>query len=218
MLAKFVFFHDTDEETKADPKALLSAAFTRMLVPVGSPPNVHPAPLSPAELLIALHTMQLPAAKEGAPPSIKQVADAIYLCLEMKALFKQEVLAVVLQQLVDVTPIPRYLMYTVLQTVQRFSSLVSSGFITSILSHLVRHRVWQDSTLWTGVIKCCKLLAPRSFSVLLQMPEAQLADVLSKSPELKEPLQKFASTNVKNVPKPLQKVLGIDVDAKKKPA
>lgn len=211
LLPRFVFFHDADEQTRreADAKAVLAAAFSRMLTPLPA----HAAPLTPAELLVALHTMALPAAKEGAPNPLKQAADAILLCLDMRALFKQEVLAVVVQQLVDVAPIPRFLMFTVIQTAQRFPTLVSSGFVPSILAHLVRHRVWLDATLWQGMVRCCKLVAPRSFSVLLQLPEAQLADVLAKAPELREPLHKFAASNAKNVPKPLQRLLGLDADA-----
>jgi len=127
------------------------------------------------------------------------------------------VLAVALQQLVDAEPLPPLLMRTVILTAQRFPSLVSSGFITSSLAHLIRHRVWLDARLWDGVVKCFKMLGSRSFSILLQLPEPQLADVLQRSPEVREDLKKYAAGG-KNVPKALQKVLGVEEVRKKAPA
>ncbi len=66
-------------------------------------------------------------------------------------------MAIVLQQLVDVVPLPALFMRTVIHTANRFPKLIKSGFIPNILTNLVRKQVWQNSTLWEGFMRCCKV-------------------------------------------------------------
>lgn len=88
--------------------------------------NAKPTPLTPAELLITLHltdSTQVPLKRviegtvtsgSGVPyPRLTNVCAAIQYCFEQKAVLKQEVLAVVFQQLMDVTPIPPLFMRSV---------------------------------------------------------------------------------------------------------
>jgi hypothetical protein len=87
--------------------------------------NAKPTPLTPAELLITLHLtdaalVPLKRTIEGnldtvriARVSTHPLYAAIQYCFEQKAVLKQEVLAVVFQQLMDVTPIPPLFMRSV---------------------------------------------------------------------------------------------------------
>jgi hypothetical protein len=45
------------------------------------------------------------------------------------------------------------------------------------------------------VLRCAKLLVPRSFSVYLQLPVAQLREALAHSPDLVGPLSAYAFTD-----------------------
>lgn len=94
---------------------------------------------------------------------------AIQICLDQKAFIKPEVLAVVLQQLIDISPMPSLLMRTVsgvfyvfltgvkvIQTVQRFPQLMN--FILSLLTRLIVKQVWNDKVLWQGFVKCCQVM------------------------------------------------------------
>ena len=83
------------------------------------------SPVTPSELLIALHNIEC----KGDDSLMKSVirgkililllllllhfVSATNLCFQEKGVYTQEVLAVVLQQLVDHTPIPMLLMRTV---------------------------------------------------------------------------------------------------------
>lgn len=90
-----------------------------------------PNALSPAELMIALHQLDI---EDGA--LIKQVIAATKLLFSYKNIYNKNVLAIVLQQLVELHPIPPLFMRTVIQSVVNSPEL--ARFTIGILSRLVK--------------------------------------------------------------------------------
>lgn len=112
---------------------------------------------------------------------------------QLRDLFTPDALAVALQQMVEMVPLPLLFMRTVIQTATVAPKL--HGFILDLLSTLVLKQVWKtDVKLWQGVLRCAKQLVPRSFPVYLQLPEAQLREALTQAPDLVAPLTMYAST------------------------
>lgn len=172
--------------------------------------STHSGPvLTPAEALIAIH--KIDPEKEGIP--LKKVTDACNACFEQREIFTQQVLAKVLNQLVEQIPLPLLFMRTVIQAIGAFPSLVD--FIMEILSRLVSKQIWKYPKLWVGFVKCALLTRPQSFGVLLQLPPAQLENALGRTPGLKAPLVSHASqAHVKSsLPRSVLVVLGIESDA-----
>jgi symplekin len=75
--------------------------------------------ISPSELMVGLHLIDTKVVP------MKKVMEAIQFCFDMKTVFKQEVLAIVLQQLVAHTPVPPLFMRTVITTFSSFSLFLS---------------------------------------------------------------------------------------------
>nr|GMC84140.1 symplekin isoform X1 [Ipomoea batatas]GMC90103.1 symplekin isoform X1 [Ipomoea batatas] len=84
-----------------------------------------------------------------------------------------------------------------------------------ILSRLVSKQIWKYPKLWVGFVKCAQLTKPQSFSVLLQLPPAQLENALNKVSALKAPLVAHASQpHIKSsLPRSVLVVLGIASDS-----
>lgn len=159
------------------------------------------SPITPTDLLVSLHLIDANKA------DLKTVMKATSMCLQEKQVFTQEVLAVVLQQLMDQTPLPTLLMRTVIQALSSYPRL--SGFVMNILQRLilkkVRNRdmsfscnksliltlfkVWKQKVVWEGFIKCCQRTKPQSFAVLMQLPAPQLTEALKICPDLRQPLR-----------------------------
>ncbi|CAL0329563.1 unnamed protein product [Lupinus luteus] len=165
--------------------------------------------LSPAEVLIAIHGID--PDRDGIP--LKKVTDACNICFEQRQTFTQEVLAKVLNQLVEHIPLPLLFMRTVLQAIGAFPTLVD--FIMGILSRLVTKQIWKYPKLWVGFIKCLQLTNPQSFGVLLQLPPAQLEIALNRAAALKAPLIAHASQAdiQSSLPRSVLVVLGIASDS-----
>ncbi|KAI3819069.1 hypothetical protein L1987_12891 [Smallanthus sonchifolius] len=165
--------------------------------------------LTPAEVLIAIHGID--PDKDGIP--LKKVTDACNTCFQQRQIFTQQVLAKVLNQLVEQIPLPMLFMRTVIQTIGAFPSLVD--FIMEILSRLVSKQIWKNQKLWVGFLKCAQLTKPQSFSVLLQLPPAQLEIAMNKQPTLKAPLVSYASQpDIRtSLPRSILVVLGIQQDS-----
>lgn len=164
--------------------------------------------LTPAEVLIAIHGID--PDRDRIP--LKKVTDACNACFEQGQIFTQQVLAKVLNQLVEQIPLPLLFMRTVLQTIGAFPSLVD--FIMEILSRLVSKQIWKYPKLWVGFLKCALLTKPQSFSVLLQLPPPQLENALNRTAALKAPLIAHASQpNIRSsLPRSVLVVLGIALD------
>lgn len=183
------------------PPDKFQAALARILQ--GSP---HSGPLlAPAEVLIAIHGID--PDRDGIP--LKKVTDACNACFEQRQIFTQQVLAKVLNQLVEQIPLPTLFMRTVLQAIGAFPALVD--FVMEILSRLVSKQIWKYPKLWVGFVKCAFLTKPQSFSVLLQLPLAQLENALNRTPALKAPLVAHASQpDIRSsLPRSILVVLGI---------
>jgi symplekin len=108
-----------------------------------------PTPLTPAELLIALHL--IPDEK-----LLKKTVEATQYCFEQGVVLKQEVLAVVLQQLLQVSPLPPLYMRTVIQAITKVKPM-ASFVLSNILAKLISKQIWNDKRLWEGFVKCIKV-------------------------------------------------------------
>ncbi|KAB2630530.1 symplekin [Pyrus ussuriensis x Pyrus communis] len=144
---------------------------------------------------------------------LNEVTDACNACFEQRQIFTQQVLAKVLNQLVEQIPLPLLFMRTVLQAIGAFPALVD--FIMEILSRLVSKQIWKYPKLWVGFLKCTFLTKPQSFAVLLQLPPAQLENALKRTAALKGPLVAHASQpDIRSsLPRSILVVLGIVSDS-----
>ncbi|KAH9300844.1 hypothetical protein KI387_012427, partial [Taxus chinensis] len=171
--------------------------------------SVHTGPaLTPAEVLIAIHGID--PEKDRIP--LKKITDACSACFEQRTVFTQQVLAKVLNQLVEQTPLPLLFMRTVIQAIGAFPALVD--FVMEILSRLVSKQIWKLPKLWVGFLKCAYQTKPHSFHVLLQLPAPQLENALNRHPTLRAPLASYASQpNIRStVPRTTLVVLGLAQD------
>ncbi|EGN96587.1 hypothetical protein SERLA73DRAFT_111193 [Serpula lacrymans var. lacrymans S7.3] len=146
--------------------------------------------LTPAELMVLLHE----AEKEI---GLKSAIEAIGICFSMTDVFRSEILAVVMQQIVDEPVLPVLFLRTVIQAVTTYKSLV--GFVsTTLLSRLITKKIWQNPHLWEGFIRCAKVIAPASFGALLQLPKEQLRELVDKQPSLKSGLRDYVTKKAGN--------------------
>lgn len=141
-------------------------------------------PLTSVELLVALHTI------ETSKVELKFIVKATSLCLAEKEVYTHDVLGSVLQQLVEITPLPTLLMRTVIQSLTLHPRL--AGFVTNLLQRLILKQVWKQKVVWDGFIKCAQRLTPQSLGVLIQLPAQQLQDAITICPEFREPMLEHA--------------------------
>lgn len=151
--------------------------------------NTSPMPLSATELLVALHTIDSKC-------ELKFIVKATSLCLAEKDTYTHDILAIVLQQLVEMSPLPTLLMRTVIQSLTLYPRL--ANFVTNLLQRLISKQVWKQKVVWDGFLKCCQRLQPQSYSILIQLPPPQLQDALVLCPELKQPLLDHANVMNQN--------------------
>ncbi|XP_028823500.1 symplekin-like [Denticeps clupeoides] len=159
---------------------VVKEVFNRLLGTQHSEGSSSMSPLTPGELLIALHNI------DSTKCDMKSIIKATNLCFGEKNVYTSEVLAVVMQQLMEQNPLPMLLMRTVIQSLTMYPRLV--GFIMNILSRLIQKQVWKYPKVWEGFVKCCQRTKPQSFTVLLQLPPPQLTSVFERCPEMREPL------------------------------
>ncbi|KAJ3710952.1 Symplekin tight junction protein C terminal-domain-containing protein [Lentinula raphanica] len=146
--------------------------------------------LTPAELMVLLHDSE----KEI---GIKSAKEAIGICFSMTDVFRSEILAVVMQQIMDEPVLPVLFLRTVIQAVTTYKSLV--GFVsTTLLSRLITKKIWTNPLLWEGFIHCAKVIAPASFGALLQLPKEQLRELVDKQPSLKAGLRDYVTKKAPN--------------------
>uniref|UniRef100_U3FB21 Symplekin n=1 Tax=Micrurus fulvius TaxID=8637 RepID=U3FB21_MICFL len=159
---------------------VVKEVFNRLLGTQHGEGNSTVSPLNPGELLIALHNI------DSTKCDMKSIIKATNLCFAEHNVYTSEVLAVVMQQLMEQNPLPMLLMRTVIQSLTMYPRL--GGFVMNILSRLIMKQVWKYPKVWEGFIKCCQRTKPQSFQVILQLPPQQLSAVFEKCPELREPL------------------------------
>ncbi|KAJ2915453.1 hypothetical protein MD484_g4945, partial [Candolleomyces efflorescens] len=146
--------------------------------------------LTPAELMVLLHESE----KEI---GLKSAKEAIGICFSMTDVFRSEILAVVMQQIMDEPVLPVLFLRTVIQAVTTYKSLV--GFVsTTLLSRLITKKIWTNPPLWEGFIHCAKVIAPASFGALLQLPKDQLRELVDKQPSLKAGLRDYVTKKAPN--------------------
>lgn len=163
----------------------------------------HTSPITPAELLIALHNI------DPSKAELKTVIKATSLCFAEKQVYTQETVAVVMQHLMEMTPLPTLLMRTVIQSLALYPRL--SGFVMNILQRLILKQVWKQPKVWEGFVKCCERTQPQSFAVILQLPPTQLAEALRMSSNLRAPLlahvEAFAENQKAHIPQSIMDVI-----------
>lgn len=177
---------------------VLKEVFTRLLN-IGSDFDHFHLPLTPSELMVALHT------QDPVKVELKFAVKATSMCLAEKEVYTQDVLAIVLQQLVDITPLPMLLMRTILQSLTLYPRL--SGFVSNLLQRLIPKQVWKQKVVWEGFLKCCQRLKPTSFPVMLSLPPPQLKDALNTCPELRQPLLDHANEVIEKQNVPVSKMI-----------
>uniref|UniRef100_A0A2K5K1P4 Symplekin n=1 Tax=Colobus angolensis palliatus TaxID=336983 RepID=A0A2K5K1P4_COLAP len=145
---------------------VVKEVFNRLLGTQHGEGNSALSPLNPGELLIALHNI------DSVKCDMKSIIKATNLCFAERNVYTSEVLAVVMQQLMEQSPLPMLLMRTVIQSLTMYPRL--GGFVMNILSRLIMKQVWKYPKVWEGFIKCCQRTKPQSFQVILQLPPQQL--------------------------------------------
>ncbi|KAM8749288.1 symplekin isoform 1-T2 [Acanthopagrus schlegelii] len=177
---------EKNEVIQALPKLIklnpivVKEVFNRLLGTQHSEGSSSVSPLTPGDLLIALHNI------DSTKCDMKSIIKATNLCFGERNVYTSEVLAVVMQQLMEQSPLPMLLMRTVIQSLTMYPRL--GGFVMNILSRLIVKQVWKYPKVWEGFVKCCQRTKPQSYSVLLQLPPAQLTSVFERCPEMREPL------------------------------
>ncbi|XP_037095564.1 symplekin [Syngnathus acus] len=211
---------EKNEVIQALPKLIklnpivVKEVFNRLLGTQHSEGSLSVSPLTPGDLLIALHNI------DSAKCDMKSIIKATNLCFGEKNVYTSEVLAVVMQQLMEQSPLPILLMRTVIQSLSMYPRLC--GFVMNILSRLIVKQVWKYPKVWEGFVKCCQRTRPQSYSVLLQLPPAQLAGVFERCPEMREPLlhhvRSFTPHQQAHIPASVMAVLEASKKAVAKPA
>nr|XP_054759257.1 symplekin-like [Lytechinus pictus] len=171
---------------------VVKEVFHRLLMSHQAESSGGQSPLTPAELLVALHNI------DPSKCDMKSIIKATSLCFSEKSIYTGEVLAVVMQQLMEQTPLPTLLLRTIIQSLSMYPKL--KGFIMNLLLRLINKQVWKTPKLWEGFVKCCERTIPQSFQVLLQLPPPQLAQVFDMSKDMRVKLlahvQNFSSHQV----------------------
>lgn len=125
--------------------------------------------------------------------------EATSLCFAEKQIYTQEILAAVIKQLIDVNPIPTLYMRTVIQSLTIYPKL--SSFVVIMMQRLIGKQIWKYPKVWEGFIKCCQRIKVISHQILIQLPAAQLREVFTAAPDLKEHLcQHVQSLQAAQVP------------------
>lgn len=177
---------------------MVKEVFTRLLGIGNEFENIKTLPVTATELLVALHTL------DPAKIELKFVVKATSICLAEKDCYTQDILAIVLQQLVDITPLPTLLMRTMLQSLTIYPRL--NMFVANLLQRLVPKQVWKQKVVWEGFLKCCQRLQPASFPVMLSLPPPQLQDALNQCPELRKPLLEYANKTIEKQTVPVSQI------------
>ena len=176
---------------------LHSSQLKTALLRLNNAPN-----LSPSELLISLHLIDT-----NEKTQLKKVIEAIQICFEQKSVFTHSVLAIVLQQLIDMSPLPPLVMRTIIQSISLYPKLIA--FTMTLLSRLINKQIWNDKRLWEGFIKCCKITEPHSVPILLQIPAQQLESAIQIEPDIKNLLIDYCKDNATPLPSAVKSILGI---------
>lgn len=139
--------------------------------------------LQPAELMGLLSHAEMEIGLRG-------TADAIRICFGMTDVFSSEVIAAVLNQIVEEPVLPTIFMRIALMAISTYKSL-STYVSGNLLTRLITKKIWQTPQLWEGFVICANRTAPASFGALIQLPREQLRDVLQRQPALRDGLREY---------------------------
>ena len=140
--------------------------------------------ISPAKLLVQIHHID-PSKHKDIGLSMKHVLEMWKAVLvARKRFFSREVLANVLQQLVDSKALPDLFMRTAITSLEICPNL--KEFVVRILGKVAKMKVWKSKQLWKGFVLCCKKTLPESLDVLYTLPEAALLDAFKISDDLRQ--------------------------------
>ncbi|KAI8044648.1 hypothetical protein M5D96_000819 [Drosophila gunungcola] len=165
--------------------AVVKEVFNRLLG-IGAEFAHQTMALSPTDILVALHTI------DPSVCDLKAIVKATSLCLAERELYTQEVLMAVLQQLVEVIPLPTLMMRTTIQSLTLYPRL--ANFVMNLLQRLIMKQVWRQKVIWEGFLKTVQRLKPQSMPILLHLPPAQLVDALQQCPDLRPALSEYAES------------------------
>ncbi|KAI5646227.1 symplekin [Phthorimaea operculella] len=152
--------------------AVVKEVFNKLL---GAPTGDN-SPISPTELLVALHLI------DPALADLKNIIKATALCFAEKHIYTQDVVSAALQRLSGEPEIPVLLMRSVLQALTLYPS--TSSLALNILELLIEREVWQHKVAWEGWIKVCSRLLPASCALLCALPARPLQAALMACPQL----------------------------------
>lgn len=171
------------------------------------------SPLSPVELLVALHLI------EPDKCDVKTVIKATGMCFQERSVYTAEVVGAALQQLLQEPQPPTLLMRTVIMALTHHPQLLA--FIVTVLMTLIEKRVWEYPKIWEGFIKCCERASPQSMAVLLQLPLPQLQLTLAASADLTKALTAhltaFTPHQRAHIPAELLAMVGLTVEEEEAP-
>ncbi|KAG8985920.1 hypothetical protein FRB90_004362 [Tulasnella sp. 427] len=196
LLGLAVKSHEFLKHGKTEDRDQVRKVFSNVITdsPVGVSTNMprvrQSERLAPSELMVLLHEQEKDI-------GLKATIEAIGICFAMSDVFTSEILAVVMQQLVDAPTLPVLFMRTVIQAVTTYKNLVI--FVsTTLFSRLIVKKIWTNPQLWEGFIRCARITAPASFGALLQLPKEQLREVVDKQPSLRDGLRDFVIKKERN--------------------
>ena len=119
---------------------------------------------------------------------------ALQLCFLHPAVFDPETLGRALTSILDQNSLadpssaadqtlPALYMRSLIQAAALHRTL--HGLITGILAKLFtpQHHIWSDKSAWRGLPKALSILLPNAISLLLQLPEEHLRDLISRCDE-----------------------------------
>ncbi|KAF0289380.1 Symplekin [Amphibalanus amphitrite] len=153
------------------------------------------SPLTPVELLVALHNI------DPAKCDMKTIIKATSLCFAEKQVYTQEVLAVVLQQLMEQDPLPVLLMRTVIQSLALYNRLI--GLVMNILTRLASRQVGERREVRrvfgprrrSGRVSSSAASAPSRAATrcCCSCPVDPLREVFDTAPELRAQLRDYVN-------------------------
>lgn len=124
--------------------------------------------LSAADLLIELHKIK----------ATEAVSKAIRTCFEYKTIFKQDVIAQAVQQLIEFSDIPDMFMRTVMFA-RVFHPDLEDYLTETVMKRLIEKRVWTKRLVWDGFLRyCLEIKEKAAVKLLLSLPASQLEDAL----------------------------------------
>jgi symplekin len=160
-MKKLLFTYTYNEDLTEEEKAMnYSGSATSLIRP----------PLSRPEMLLMLHSF---SQNEN---MLKNSQMCLNMCFENKTVFNDMVIAGALNQMIEITPLPRLFLYTLLMGMQNFPSLQRLA-AEQMLIRLIQKQIWtQHPQLWEGFLLCCRFLKRNASNPLFNLPRQQLFD------------------------------------------